>query len=91
MDANLSQFATTFGGLHRMKIVLGALLALTVVTPAFASEGYYTNVSGRHVHRPVFRSHEPRRASAHCRDGSWSFSRHASGTCSHHGGVASWE
>ena len=27
---------------------------------------------------------------ARCRDGSYSFSQHRSGTCSHHGGVAQW-
>jgi len=25
-----------------------------------------------------------------CRDGAYSYSRHRSGTCSHHGGVAQW-
>ena len=29
-------------------------------------------------------------ATAQCRDGSYSYSRHRSGTCSHHGGVARW-
>jgi len=29
-------------------------------------------------------------ATAQCKDGSYSFSRHHSGTCSHHGGVAVW-
>ena len=32
----------------------------------------------------------PRGATALCRDGSYSFSQHRSGTCSHHGGVAMW-
>ena len=32
----------------------------------------------------------PPGASAKCRDGSYSFSQHHSGTCSHHGGVAVW-
>lgn len=48
---------------------------------------YYTNVSGHRVHRPMFASHRPAGATAHCADGSWSFSEHARGTCSHHGGV----
>jgi hypothetical protein len=52
--------------------------------------GYYKNVSGHCVHRPVKRSHVPAGATAKCRDGSYSFSEHASGTCSHHGGVAVW-
>ena len=32
----------------------------------------------------------PPGATAQCRDGSYSFSQHHSGTCSHHGGVATW-
>src|SRR5437899_6848231 len=32
----------------------------------------------------------PTGATARCRDGTYSFSRHHSGTCSHHGGVAMW-
>jgi hypothetical protein len=32
----------------------------------------------------------PPGASARCRDGSYSFSKHHAGTCSHHGGVAAW-
>src|SRR5436853_4552041 len=32
----------------------------------------------------------PSGATARCRDGTYSFSRHRSGTCSHHGGVAMW-
>ena len=32
----------------------------------------------------------PPGATALCRDGTYSFSKHRSGTCSHHGGVARW-
>ena len=32
----------------------------------------------------------PPGATAHCTDGSYSFSTHHSGSCSHHGGVAAW-
>jgi hypothetical protein len=32
----------------------------------------------------------PPGATAQCRDGSYSYSQHHSGTCSHHGGVAQW-
>jgi len=32
----------------------------------------------------------PAGATAQCRDGSYSYSQHHSGTCSHHGGVSSW-
>ena len=83
-----------------MKAILFAALAgLALVTPAQArphraygfDDGYYTNVSGHHVHRPMMASRRPAGATAHCGDGSWSFSEHHQGTCSHHGGVAEWE
>jgi len=32
----------------------------------------------------------PPGATARCRDGTYSYSQHHSGTCSHHGGVAQW-
>lgn len=32
----------------------------------------------------------PQGASAICRDGTYSYSRNRRGTCSHHGGVATW-
>lgn len=32
----------------------------------------------------------PSGATARCRDGSYSYSQHHQGTCSHHGGVAEW-
>jgi hypothetical protein len=35
-------------------------------------------------------SSPPPGATARCRDGTYSFSKHRSGTCSHHGGVAAW-
>lgn len=77
------------------KIGLAALLALAFVTTADArghhyGSAYYTNVSGHSVHRPMYASQRPAGASAQCRDGTYSFSEHRQGTCSHHGGVASW-
>jgi hypothetical protein len=38
----------------------------------------------------AFRGSPPPGATALCRDGTYSFSQHHSGTCSHHGGVAKW-
>jgi hypothetical protein len=52
--------------------------------------GYYKNVSGHCVRRPTRSASVPRGATAKCRDTTYSFSEHASGTCSHHGGVAVW-
>jgi hypothetical protein len=52
----------------------------------------YRNHDGQIVHSPAHsRSGAiPDGATAQCRDGTWSFSRHRSGTCSRHGGVAAW-
>jgi hypothetical protein len=56
------------------------------------SYGHYVNKSGVTVHSPS-KTHSgqiPPGASAKCRDGSYNFSQHHSGTCSHHGGVEAW-
>jgi Protein of unknown function (DUF3761) len=60
--------------------------------PGPCSADYYRNSDGVCVHRPVKSqdSGVPQGATAQCRDGSYSFSQHRSGTCSHHGGVAKW-
>lgn len=58
----------------------------TYVMPAPSGSGY-TNVDGYHVRSP---SSDPAGASAQCTDGSYSYSMHRQGTCSHHGGVARW-
>ena len=52
----------------------------------------YTNVDGNTVHSPAYTADNsiPAGASAQCRDHTYSFSAHRSGTCSHHGGVARW-
>lgn len=52
-----------------------------------SSGRHYTNVNGNSVHSPMRSGHRPSGATAHCGDGTWSFSQHARGTCSHHGGV----
>jgi hypothetical protein len=85
-----------------MRLRLALLLALigTSLVAASASraqpavglckQGYYKNVDGRCVKSPTKSASAPAGATAKCRDGSYSFSLHASGTCSHHGGVAVW-
>lgn len=67
-----------------------AAIAVLIVPAAAAAGDYYTNVDGHHVHRPVHAHHAPAGATARCGDGTWSFSEHHSGTCSHHDGVAVW-
>jgi len=54
--------------------------------------GSYVNSSGQTVHSPAHSrsGNVPTGATAKCRDGTYSFSQHHSGTCSHHGGVANW-
>lgn len=62
-------------------------------TPAQAplsNNNYYVNVDGNTVHSPAYSRTAPQGASARCGDGTYSFSQHRQGTCSHHGGVASW-
>ena len=52
----------------------------------------YVNSRGHWVPSPTRTANgkAPRGASARCGDGSYSFSQSHRGTCSHHGGVASW-
>lgn len=57
-----------------------------------SNDNYYTNSSGNEVHSPAYSTDNsvPAGATAKCVDGTYSFSQHRSGTCSHHGGVAQW-
>ncbi len=50
----------------------------------------YRNVDGVCVPRPIQADAPPPGATAQCNDGTYSFSQHRSGTCSHHGGVRRW-
>lgn len=58
--------------------------------PTNCVNGTYVNSSGNTVCRPEASSSVPAGATAKCRDGTYSFSQHRSGTCSYHGGVAEW-
>lgn len=90
--------------MHALRIVALAGLAVSLTGPAMAREyrepdetgldrhGHYRSHDGSSVHQPA-RSRDgmkPDGATARCRDGTWSFSHSRSGTCSRHGGVASW-
>lgn len=55
-----------------------------------SNDNYYKNVDGNKIHSPAYSNSVPTGATAQCRDGTYSFSQHRSGTCSHHGGVAQW-
>ena len=54
--------------------------------------GHYVNKQGATVHSPAHSKSGtiPDGASAQCRDATYPFSQHRSGTCSHYSGVAKW-
>lgn len=64
----------------------------TYVAPAqpYCPEGTYVNTYGNTVCRPYPSPSAPAGATAQCVDGTYSYSQSRSGTCSHHGGVATW-
>lgn len=58
-------------------------------TPVPSGQGY-VNVDSNFVPSPTHAPAPPAGATAICRDGTYSFSQHRSGTCSYHDGVATW-
>jgi len=76
-------------------ILAGVFVPVSVLAadPLSGDCGYYINRDGNRVPRPCGDWHKeapPQGATAKCRDGTYSYSQHHSGTCSGHGGVASW-
>ena len=72
-------------------VIIAAALVVALASGWGAqADDYYLNSNGQRVHRPEYAGHVPRGATAICRDGTYSFSKHHRGTCSHHGGVAKW-
>ncbi|MCC3332966.1 DUF3761 domain-containing protein [Nocardia abscessus] len=69
-----------------------ALAPQAAAAPALIAcgAGEYENVDRVCVPRPEQAPAAPDGATAQCKDGTYSFSRHRTGTCSHHGGVARW-
>ncbi len=63
-----------------------------IVEPPLAGcgAGSYTNINGSCVPRPIAAPTAPSGATARCNDGTYSFSKNRSGTCSGHKGVAEW-
>jgi uncharacterized protein DUF3761/SH3 domain-containing protein len=59
---------------------------------SFTQGAGYTNSKGQKVQSPTRTADNqpPVGATAQCRDGTFSFSQSRRGTCSHHGGVATW-
>ena len=73
--------------------VLGIVVAPTqahAVSLDKCASGSYKNSNGNCVHGPSKAPSWPAGASAECRDQTYSYSQHRSGTCSHHGGVLKW-
>ena len=90
---------TAFIAALAASLLLAATPAGAYVAPAstpdeagLSNHNTYRNRDGETVHAPArsLSGKIPEGATARCRDGSWSFSRHHSGTCSRHGGVAEW-
>jgi Protein of unknown function (DUF3761) len=75
----------------RAEIVLHDSASWKVPSAQLSNDRHYTNSDGQQVHSPAYSSGgAPAGATALCGDGTYSFSQHRSGTCSHHGGVAKW-
>jgi hypothetical protein len=71
-------------------ISFGIITFLVSSSIALATTGYYTNSNGVKVQSPVSSFTVPSGASALCKDGTYSFSKHHRGTCSGHKGVKRW-
>ncbi|MGO4614781.1 DUF3761 domain-containing protein [Nocardia sp. 2YAB30] len=80
-------------GLFTVGVGLVSVLApQATAAPALIAcgAGEYANANHVCVPRPEQASVAPDGATAQCKDGTYSFSRHRAGTCSHHGGLARW-
>jgi hypothetical protein len=82
----------TISDYHRRPvIILHSRSDWSAPQTTLSNDRHYTNVDGQSVHSPAYSSGGvPSGATAQCADGTYSFSTHRQGTCSHHGGVAKW-
>ena len=82
----------TQSGLEKVRQALVAAGCLRPDEADLSRHDCYINSDGTPVHRPARDDRgEPQGDRALCRDGSYSFSQHRDGTCSHHGGVQRWD
>ncbi|MFF0491059.1 DUF3761 domain-containing protein [Nocardia sp. NPDC003482] len=88
--ARLASWACAVG--VAVAAVLTPTAAAVAAPPAFVAcpAGEYQNVDNACVPRPQQSDTQPDGATAQCKDGTYSFSQHRSGTCSGHGGVSRW-
>ncbi|WP_343218471.1 DUF3761 domain-containing protein [Luteibacter sahnii] len=79
-------------GVHAQERPTRPAEASALMSPQLIEQGSYVNRQGQTIHRPAHTDtgQAPTGASAQCRDGTFSFSASRRGTCSHHGGVATW-
>ena len=71
-------------------IVVSPTPTATPTSALSSSYNTYVNIDGNTVQDPTYSDTVPSGATAHCKDGTYSFSQHHSGTCSGHGGVSLW-
>ena len=77
-------------GLMRRGLI-GASLAVSLVAPIAGATAAEAATCAHHtVGVCKANSKHPRGATAKCKDGTYSYSLHFSGTCSHHKGVRYW-
>jgi hypothetical protein len=66
------------------KLLIAAAIGLVTLTPASA------HAASHKPKAPTATTAPSGHPTAKCKDGTFSHSKHRSGTCSHHGGVAKW-
>ncbi|XUL89624.1 DUF3761 domain-containing protein [Streptomyces galilaeus] len=78
-------FTRTRTGLATLAVAGAVLLPVATAAPADAASCAHHTVGTCHAGSP-----HPRGATAQCQDGTYSYSKHFSGTCSRHHGVKYW-
>ena len=76
---------------ERPEIILHSRSDWSTPQARLINDNHYKNVDSQSIHSPACSTGGvPSGATAQCADGTFSFSTHRQGTCSHHGGVAKW-